>query len=390
MNLIEKWKLLIDDCVNPAEYPFVDEWISLGKEYPLRGIGGWETALIAHEIAHYDIERSRHLISLYINSSMREEDGMFAARVIAKSDPLFSSTEKGRIFKYSHPPIWISVARKILEKNPDEKFALFCFETGLRNLRWWEENRKDRIGLFWYMDSFPDEKDSPESGYDNSPRWDFTELGPFPCIDLSCQILLYIENLIFLGTILKKHKQIAHLKSSYSELKKVMLRYFWDEIIGIFCDYELTGTNAKKTTASFWSFVSGLALNEDMDRIVPLLENPAEFGAPMGLPVVALSEPCFDLDLWRGCLFPSEVFWLCIGLQRYNLDDLASKIARKCLENVYKVYHDTGRFWEFYNPLDGDISKLKRKKSSQGPLPDCPGSVPVISLEKIAEGERIW
>ncbi len=107
----------------------------------------------------------------------------------------------------------------------------------------------------WYFDSFPDEKDSPESGCENSPRWDFTELGPFPCVDLSCQILLYLENLISLADLLGKYDQENKLKNSCNELKNVMLRYFWDEIIGIFCDYDLTGINAKKTTSSFWSIV---------------------------------------------------------------------------------------------------------------------------------------
>ncbi|MCX7704632.1 MAG: alpha,alpha-trehalase [bacterium] len=388
MNLIEKWKLLVDECVNPAEYPFPGEWISLGKGYPVRGIGGWETPIIAHEIAEYDVERAKHLMVLYINCCLRE-DGMLAARVIAKSDPIYELTEKGRIYRYSHSPIWLFVAKKILDKKWDEKFALFCLESGLKNLKWWEENRKDRIGLFWYMDSFPDEKDSPESGYENSPRWDFTELGPFPCIDLSCQILFYLENLIFLAVTLNKRDVEIKLKVSHDELKRIMLRYFWDEITGIFCDYELTGINTKKTTASFWSIVSGLALDEDIERMVPLLQDSSEFGAPMGLPAVSLSEPKFELDSWRGCLFPSEVFWISLGLQRYKLYDIAASIAQKCLENISRVYKNTGRFWEFYNPLNGDISRLKRKKTSNGPFPDCLGSVPVISLEKIIAGEKI-
>ncbi|MCM8758904.1 MAG: hypothetical protein NC906_03935 [Candidatus Omnitrophica bacterium] len=389
MNLIEKWKLLVDESVNPAEYPFPGEWISLGKGYPIKGIGGWETPMIAHEIAEYDLEKAKHLIVLYVNSCLREEDGMLAARVVAKSDPLYNSTHKGRIYKYSHSPIWLFAAKKILDKKWDERFAIFCFESGMKNLKWWEENRKDTIGLFWYFDSFPDTKDTPESGYENSPRWDFTELGPFPCIDLSCQILLYMENLIYLADILKKNDEKQKLEASHSNLKRVMLRYFWDEIAGIFCDYELTGINTKKTTASFWSIISGLALNEDIDRMVPLLQSSSEFNAPAGLPAVSLSEPRFELDLWRGCLFPSEVFWICVGLQRYKIYDLAAEIAKKCLENVSSVYKMTGRFWEFYNPIEVDISKLKRKKSTKGPFPDCLGSIPVISLEKIATGEKI-
>ncbi|MCM8789004.1 MAG: alpha,alpha-trehalase, partial [Candidatus Omnitrophica bacterium] len=288
MDMVAYWKKIIDNATHGVEYPFEGEWISLGKSYPVKGIGGWETPVIAHEIAQYNLERAKHLIILYLKSCMKEDNGMLAARVIAKSDTLYPSTERGRIYKYSHPPIWNFVAKKIAEKKWDEKFALFCFESGLRNLKWWVENRKDRIGLFWYFDSFPDEKNSPESGYEYSPRWDFTELGPFPCIDLNCQILLYMENLIFFAEKLNRNKEKQQLTIAYHELKKLVLRYFWDEIVGAFCDYDLTGMNAKKTTASFWPLISGLASIEDTHRIVSLLENPKEFAGFKGIPAVSL------------------------------------------------------------------------------------------------------
>jgi len=389
MDIINAWKKLVDEATCPAEFPFVSEWVSFGKGYPVKGLGGSHTPMIAHEMIELDVDYARHILLLYLRSCLREEDGMLAAMTVAKSDSLYPKTEKGRIYQYSHPPIWSFVAKKILEKKWDPKFAEFCFNAGMMNLKWWEENRKDRIGLFWYIDSYPDEKNS-ESGYENSPRWDFKDLGPFPCIDLSCLILLYIENLIWLADKLAQHDKKNHLVLSHQNLKKIMDRYFWDEIIGIFCDYDLLAINAKKTTASFFSLVSGLAMTEDVERMIGLLLDPKEFSAPKGMPVVSMAEPAFELDLWRGTLSPSEVFWVCLGLQRYGYLEVAKNIAKTSLENIYDTFKNTGKLWEFYNPVDGDMSKLKRKGSKKGPYPDCPGSVPVISIEKIAEGENLW
>ncbi len=388
MDIITAWKLLIDESTYPAEHPFPCEWISFGKGYPVRGLGGWETPLIAHELLHFNLQRAKHQIVLYLRSCFREEDGMLAARVVSRSDVSYRDNEKGRFYRYSHPPVWSFTARKILEKKWDAKFALFCFEHGLANLKWWENNRQDRIGLFWYLDSYPDEKDAAESGYPRSPRWDFTDLGPFPCVDLNCQILFYIENMIFLAEKLGFLDKKQRLVLIYENLKKTIVRYFWDDILGFFCDYELTGLNAKKTTASFWVLISGLAAPEDVERMISLLLDPREFGAPCGLPSVSLSEPKFELDSWRGCLWPSEVFWVCTGLQRYGQNDIARKIAKTCLDNIWVIYKTTGKFWEFYNPLDGDIAKLSRNRI-RGPYQDYPASVPVISLEKIASGELI-
>jgi len=389
MDMIKEWKTLIDKSTYPAEYPFPGEWISFGQGYPIKGIGGWETPLIAHEILHFDLKKAKHLLVLYLKSSLRQEDGMMAARVVCKSDISYTDKDRGKFYTYSHPPVWSFPARKILEKEWDAKFALFCFESGISNLNWWINNRQDRIGLFWYLDSYPDKKDFAESGYQYSSRWDFTELGPFPCVDLSCQILLYLENMIFLAEKLQMQSKKQHLVLKRDTLKNIVIRYFWDEILGFFCDYDLTGLNAKKTTASLWPLISGIATSDYLERIIPLLLDQREFNAPWGLPSVSLSESKFELDFWRGCLWPSEVFWVCAGLQRCGYLDIAKQIAQKCLDNIYYVYKTTGKFWEFYNPLDGDITKLLRNKNRSGPYQDCPASVPVISLEKISAGEQI-
>jgi len=48
------------------------------------------------------------------------------------------------------------------------------------------------------------------------------------------------------------------------------------------------------------------------------------------------------------------------------------------------------KIWEFYNPIDGDIKKLKRKGKDSGPFSDYLGHNPLLSLQRISEGENIW
>ncbi len=119
MNIISEWKKLVDESTYPAEYPFPAEWISAGKGYPSKFVGGWQTPLIAHEISQYDVEKAKHLIVVYLKSCLRSEDGMLAARVVTKSNPEYFSTEKGRVYRYSHPLVWLYVATRILEKKWD-------------------------------------------------------------------------------------------------------------------------------------------------------------------------------------------------------------------------------------------------------------------------------
>jgi hypothetical protein len=389
MELIKAWKKLLEESTYPPEEPFNTEWVSLGKGFNRKALGNWDTPLISHEITFLNLEMAKSLMEVYLFSSFKQDDGMMAYRVIAESDVYSKPEEKGPSFICSHPPVWMFTVKKILDKQWDERFAKLCFEIGEKNLLWWENNRMDRYNLFWYMDSFPDAK-IPESGYENSPRWDFTDIGPFPCVDLNCQILLHLRTLKFIGEkIGVKKQQIGLLNKKINSLQIILERYLWDEKEEFYCDYELTGRNTKKTISSYWALICEITPGEDIERFIKPLESKNNFIGNCGLTSVSLSEPCFSLDFWRGPMWLSQVFWICVGLQKYGFTDMAKKIAGVSLDNINKVYKETGKLWEFYNPIDGDISKLKRNGNKTGPFPDYLGHNPIISLEKIREGEII-
>lgn len=388
MDLTTAWKNLLEESTYPAEEPFKNRWTSPGKGYPRKVLGHWDTPLIAREILYFDPDRAKQLLLSYLVNSFRSADGMMALRVTAESDAFSEPGENGPDFSCSHPPVWTFTARRILEKKWDRDFASLCLDTGAKNIAWWENNRMDRTGLFWYYDSFPGEK-KWESGYEESPRWDCKETGPFPCVDLNCQLILQLENLGFIAEGLGEGKTAKKFRDKRLALRKTANRYFWDESLGFFCDYELTRRNAQKTIASYWTLVSGTAEKDDVAKLLRALENKKEFGAAAGLPAVALSEPSFELDCWRGPMWLSQVFWVCAGLQRYALKESAQKIAARCLENAQRVLDETGKIWEFYNPLDCDLKKLKRKGDPAGPFPDYLGHNPLLSLELLKEGETV-
>jgi hypothetical protein len=387
MNLVTAWKQVFRESICAPEEPFRCEWVSFGNKYPVHGMGNWDTPLICLEILPFAPVDAARLLTLYLKISIRE-DGMLAAYVLAQSDRGYDISTRGRDYRFSHPPIWTYVAKKILETHWDEQSADFWFSTGMQNLNWWENNRMDRTGLFWYLDSFPDNQRFCESGCEASPRWDFVDLGPFLCVDLSCQILCMMENLSFIAGKLGRQHQQHQLDTKTGLLRKNIARYFWDEMDGFFCDYDLTKKNARKTLASYWTLVSGAALLEDVQRMVPLLEDHSGFCADFGLTTVARSEPLFQLRQCRGSMWLVQVLWVCIGLQRYGLNEMSRNIAKRCLDGVARTFHDTGMFWEFYNPIDGSISGLT-KETSQGPFPNRIGVNPICNLVRIAEGDII-
>jgi hypothetical protein len=390
MDLVRAWKELCEASTLPAIEPFASEWVSIGHGYPRKVLGHWDSPQIIREIAFFDLQRAKDLLRLYLTHSFRKEDGMMAIWVLASSDKNYSPSTKGASFLCSHPPIWSHCARIILASEWDESLALLSLQTGIANLAWWNANRRDPLGLYWYRDSYPDEDKCWESGYDASPRWDHTELGPFPCIDLNCQILMLLEDLSFIAEKLNDTETVKKMKKEYLQLKKRIGRYFWDELYGCFTDYDLAGANAKKTCGLFWSLVSGAAEESDIERMEELLKGEEGFSTKYGITTVALSEKSFTLDCWKGPMWFSQIYWLCIGLQRYQRKNLARSIAQRSLFTATKILHETGVLWEFYNPLEGSVSNLLRKGSPTGPFPNYLGHNPLISLTRIADGEDLW
>jgi glycogen debranching enzyme len=391
-NLEKAWYSLYERSSYDPVDPFETRWCSLGIGYPYNiGLGHWDTPQIVNELIWFDPEQALILLDTYLKASFRQDDGMLAIWVRSSLDPRYNPDIKGAEFPCSHPPIWSIIALRVLKARWNEAYACKWVELAKRNIEWWKNNRMFQSSeLYWYEDSLPIDSRRWESGYDLSPRWDYVENGPFPCIDINCQMALYFQCVSHLSYLCNDSVTAYRFKEEYLSLKSLIRENLLNKELKIFTDNNSDSRNAKKTIAMFWSLVSGVAEDEEIEYMVRLLEDKDEFCAPYGLPTVSMSESSFELDCWRGPMWMSQVFWVALGLQRYGLIKKASWLAQRSLEVVRKVLEDTGKIWEFYNPIDGDMGKLRRKGRNTGPFPDYLGHNPLLSLERIAQEESIW
>lgn len=201
---------------------------------------------------------------------------------------------------------------------------------------------------------------------------------------------LYFQCISWLAKFCNDLAAARDFENEYLLFRELVRESLCDRELMIFTDGNSETKNAKKTIAMFWALVSGVADEEQAERLGMILEDKDEFCAPCGLPTVSMSEPSFELDCWRGPMWMSQVFWVALGLQRHGMVKKASWLAKRSLETVIKVLEETGKIWEFYNPIDGDIGKLRRKGKTSGPFSDYLGHNPILSLERIAEGEFLW
>ena len=195
-----------------------------------------------------------------------------------------------------------------------------------------------------------------ESGWDFSSRWlaDGYNLNTIHTTDIlpvDLNALLY-----HLEEVLEKANTIAGKKDyaeSYRALKNkrkaIFDQYFWDENSGFYRDYDLA--NQKQTSflslAAVYPLFVGLASETQAQKVAAKLAS--DFLKPGGLTSTLVNTG----QQWDAPNGWSPLQWMAIqGLRNYKEDALANEIKKRWVNNVTRVYKNTGKMMEKYNVYD--------------------------------------
>lgn len=105
----------------------------------------------------------------------------------------------------------------------------------------------------------------------------------------------------------------------------------------------------------FMPMYAGLSSHDEANTLKLILKDPDTFGAPYGIPSVAINEQSFDLDSvwpwpnWRGPIWLAIHWFVCKGLRRYQMNDEADQLRQQTIQLIEK-----SGFREFYNPFSGE------------------------------------
>jgi hypothetical protein len=209
---------------------------------------------------------------------------------------------------------------------------------------------------------------------DNSPRNKYLGSG----VDISCEMVLFARNLVEIATVLieKKAKEgaaaeaknfasrIASLNQDTQTFAAAINSLMWDPETGFYYDVTNDGHRAPvKTIAAFWSLLAGIADEDQAVKLVEWLNDPNTFNRKHRVPVCAADEPGYDPQgsYWRGSVWAPTNTMVIRGLEKYGYFELAREIALNHLDNVVKVYQDTGTIWENYPPDSIDSGNADKK-----------------------------
>ncbi len=202
-----------------------------------------------------------------------------------------------------------------------------------------------------------------ESGWDVSTRFALGRISVVP-IDLNCLLYKYEVDLLRWAN-LRGDKRVAEIWEDRAKLRKAAIdNYLWDEKNGFFYDYDLqTGKrDSLRTLAGYFALWCGVATQKQAERC---LEQLLIFEKDYGL--VNTEKIPWKHRQWdypNG--WPPLQYIVIKGLSKYGFNDEASKLTKKWLDFIARVFDHTGQLWEKYDVVHGRIGRRGRYPTQPG------------------------
>jgi len=271
------------------------------------------------------------------------------------------------------------ISREIAESNGNEIFEKFDPSSTGPNIMPWAEweyylNFKDKerlkavfIPLLAYYRWLKIYRCWPDGSYyssgwgcgmDNQPRippgFDprFSH-GFMSWIDTTLQQIFAGKTLIKMAKELGNDSEVNDISHEIRYLTDYVNNKMWDPKINFFKDRFRDGSLSNvKSIASYWALLAEIVPENQIKPFLSHLENPNEFSRSHRVPTLSADDSAYNSNggYWCGGVWAPTTYMVLRGLTKYNKDSLAYKIAINHLDNVVKVFNQTGSLWENYAP----------------------------------------
>lgn len=362
--------------VRPPRYPFPYPWEEIGPGYCYGpAFGHWD---IVHAILDVLPAEPQHARAQILNNlAAQQEDGLVPGVIWMREEPARWNTVAG------HPPLWPVAVQDYAELTSSDELIARCFEPLTCQIGWFERHRRAEPFGFFYTDIL---NHTWESGVDEGIRFLDVKKGPLACVDATAHVYwLYDYAARWARTL---GKDAAPYERQAQALREFMQNELYVPEAGFFYDI-WSSRDAGKRWAAFegmWPMVVGAATPEQAERVIDEnLLNPERFFAPHPISSVGLSDPHFELRMWRGPTWNSMTYWAARGCLRYGRADAARRLLERALDASAAQFARTGTIWEFYHPLGGRPEELQRKPHTpyNTPCRDYLGHNPLLAMARM-------
>jgi hypothetical protein len=304
--------------------------------WPHRHMWLWDSAFHAPAYAHLDPDWGHDALLAVLG--MQREDGFIAHMMT----PVQTS-------QITQPPILAWACWEAYQVTEDRGFLQQAYPALCRYLEWDMKNRDwNGNGLLgWLIEGQPLCR-SGESGMDNSSRFD--RGGPWDSVDMNAYAVNDMRCVAHIARTLGRGPEAVQWDGRAEALSNRVNRLLWDEESGFYYDRELDGDLLPiKSNAGFLPLFAGIASAGQAARLVTHLSDPTQFWPHLPVPTIALDEPSYEPDMWRGPTWININRLICLGLRRYGYHDLACELRQRTLDEINRWYKDLGCLYEFYD-----------------------------------------
>lgn len=361
------------------QYP----WENIGPGYCYGpAFGHWDAVHIAFDLLEDNPVQARYQIDNLL--SLQQEDGMFPSIIWMRDDaPADWAPDQ------THPPVWVFAADMIYRKSGDKEWLKACADALVRQVSWFEHNRRASDGGFYYTDI---KNHLWESGVDEGIRFLKVPEGEKSCVDACSHMYMVYDRLLVWKM------ELCGIRDRVLEEKRDCLgRYIrealYDGETGFFYDSWSAEDPEHRHLCfeGFWPVIAGAASREQAAQIIGgHMMNGKEFLSPHPIPTVSLGDGLYEKRMWRGPAWNSMTMWAATGCMRYGMYREAGRLLEAALDGTARIYSQTGCIWEFYDSLGGTPQQLARKPQTGFNMPcrDYLGHNPLHHMARLWEACR--
>ncbi len=363
-------------AIKPAQAPFPFPWEEIGPGYMSRAFGHWDIVHEMLDVLPAEPDHVRHQLSNDLVS--QQQDGFLPGSIYVSPTGITFGKEQG------HPPLWPVAADDYARQQKDPAVLATCFEPLVRQIHWFETNRKAEGEGAYYADILTGKW---ESGVDEGVRFTGVTAGNRAFVDATAHLYqMYALAAAWAKTL---GKSAETLDARATTLRDFLRTKLYVETTGLFHDLWAVENPAQRivTFEGLWPMIVGAATPQQATRIVEgSLLNPDRFLCAHPIATVGLKEKAFELRMWRGPAWNSMTYWAARGALRYGFKAAAKTILEWALDDTAAQFARTGTIWEFYSPSGGKPEELRRKLVNQrwtNPCRDYLGHNPLFAMARL-------
>jgi hypothetical protein len=214
----------------------------------------------------------------------------------------------------------------------------------------WNGAHRDRNGnglLEWAIEA-NERSRSGESGMDNCARFDAAltldapDFSAYQAHDMAC--LARIADALGLA------ERAAFWRDRSRAMSQAIHAQLWNPARQFYCDRDMAGAFIPvRAVSGFMPLLLDDTPADHVDALERALRDPTAFGAACPIPSIALDEPAWSTDMWRGAAWINMNTMTIIGLARHGRTETATWLAERTLAFVQEAYAQYGVLFEFYD-----------------------------------------